>query len=156
MEVGEICSRVVVFIARNESVADAARLMRKHHIGSLVVADKKNGRLVPAGMITDRDVAVGVVALGLDAEKTPVEGAMKAELARVREDEDVGRALELMRAHAVRRLPLVDASGALVGLLAADDLLQLLGGQMSALANVVERGVRRESAERRAPAKQVL
>jgi CBS domain-containing protein len=156
MEVGEICSRVVVFIGRNESVADAARLMRKHHIGSLVVADKKNGRLVPAGMITDRDVAVGVVALGLDAEKTPVEGAMKAELARVREEEDVGRALELMRAHAVRRLPVVDASGALVGLLAADDVLQLLGEQISALANVVERGVRRESAERRAPAKQVL
>jgi CBS domain-containing protein len=141
MEVGEICSRVVVFIGRNESVADAARLMRKHHIGSLVVADKRNGRLVPAGMITDRDVAVGVVALGL---------------ARVREDEDVARALELMRAHAVRRLPVVDASGAPVGLLAADDLLQLLGEQIATLANVVERGLRREGAERRAPAKQML
>jgi hypothetical protein len=81
MAIGEICSREVVFIARNESVADAARLMRQHHIGSVVVADRTGGRIIPAGMITDRDVTVGVVALGLDAEKTPVEAAMRAELA---------------------------------------------------------------------------
>jgi CBS domain-containing protein len=83
MRVGELCSREVVFIGRNESVADAARLMRQHHIGSLVVADKNDGRLVPGGMITDRDVAVGVVALGLDAEKTPVEAAMRAQVSCV-------------------------------------------------------------------------
>jgi len=47
MAIGEICSREVVFIGRNESVADAARLMRQHHIGSLVVADRTGGRLLP-------------------------------------------------------------------------------------------------------------
>lgn len=145
----------MVFIGRNESVADAARLMRQHHIGSVVVADKLDGRLVPGGMITDRDVAVGVVALGLDAEKTPVEAAMRAELACIRESEDVARTLDLMRAHGIRRLPVVDASGALVGLVAADDLLQLFGEELSALAAVVERGTRRESAERRAGAKRI-
>ena len=150
MAIGEICSREVVFIGRNESVADAARLMRQHHIGSLVVADRTDGRLLPAGMITDRDVTVGVVALGLDAEKTPVEAAMRAELACVLETEGVGRTLDLMRAHGIRRLPVVDASGALVGLVAADDLLQLFGEEMSALAAVVERGTRRENEERRA------
>ena len=156
MAIGEICSRQVVFIGRNESVADAARLMREHHIGSLVVADKNDGRLRPAGMITDRDVTVGVVALGLDAEKTPVEAAMRAELACVLETEGVGRTLDLMRAHGIRRLPVVDASGALVGLVAADDLLQLFGEEMSALAAVVERGTRRESEERRALTKESI
>jgi CBS domain-containing protein len=144
MRVGELCSREVVFIGRNESVADAARLMRQHHIGSLVVADRTDGRLQPAGVITDRDIAVGVVALGLDAEKTPVEGVMRAELACVQEDEHVDRALELMRANGVRRLPVVDPSGALVGLLAADDLLELLAEEMSTLGAVVERGIQRE------------
>jgi CBS domain-containing protein len=156
MGIGEICSREVVFIGRNESVADAARLMRRHHIGSLVVADKADGRLVPAGMITDRDVTVGVVALGLDAEKTPVEAAMRADLACVGESESVDRALELMRAHGVRRLPVIDASGGLVGLVAADDLFELLGEEMATLAAVVERGTRRESQARRASTKPIL
>lgn len=150
MTIGEICSREVIFIARNESVADAARLMREHHIGSVVVAERVDGRLTPVGMITDRDVAIGVVALGLDAEKTPVEAAMRAELASAGEDESIGRAVKLMRAHGVRRLPVVDGSGALVGLLAADDLLELFGEELSALAAVVARGPRREQAERRA------
>jgi CBS domain-containing protein len=155
MQIGEICSREVVFIGRTESVADAARLMRQHHIGSVVVADKTGGRLVPAGMITDRDVAVGVVALDLDPQKTPVEAAMRAQLAFVRETDGIERVLELMRAHGVRRLPVVDGSGALVGLAAADDLLQLFGQQLSGLAAVVERGVHREISERRAEAKLV-
>jgi CBS domain-containing protein len=148
--IGEICSREVLFVGRNESVADAARLMRQHHIGSVVVADRTGGRLVPAGMITDRDVTVGVVALGLDPEKTPVEAAMRAELVSVRETEGVGRAVQLMRSQGVRRLPVVDNSGALVGLVAADDLLELFGEELSALAAVVARGPRREREERRA------
>jgi CBS domain-containing protein len=150
MAIGEICSREVVFIARNESVAEAARLMRQHHIGSVVVADRAEGRLVAVGMITDRDVTVGVVALGLDPEKTPVEAAMRAELASVRETEGVGRAVQLMRSQGVRRLPVVDNSGALVGLVAADDLLELFGEERSALVAAVSRSARREREERRA------
>ena len=110
---------------------------------------------MPAGMITDRDVAVGVVALDLDAGRTPVEAAMRADLACIEEGESVERALDFMRAQAVRRLPVVDRSGTLVGLLAADDVLGLLGEEVSTLAAVVERGMRREGAERRAEARQV-
>jgi CBS domain-containing protein len=150
MAIGEICSREVFFVRRNDTVAAAARLMRDKHIGSLVVADDREGRLVPAGMITDRDIAVGVVALGLDPAATLVETAMRPELHTIREDEGVGRAVALMRAHAVRRLPVVNASGALVGLLAADDLLELLGEELAGLSAAVSRGMRRESETRRA------
>lgn len=150
MAIGEICSREVVFVTRNESVADAARLMRQHHIGSVVVVERKDGRLLPVGMITDRNVAVGVVALGLDPEKTPVEGAMRADVALVRDTEGIGRAVQLMRAQGVRRLPVIDSSGALVGLVAADDLLELFGEELSCLAGAVGRSTRREREERRA------
>ena len=149
MAIGELCSREVVFVDRNDSVADAARLMREHHIGSVVVAEREGVRLAPVGMITDRDVAVGVVALGSDPEKTPVEGAMRASVVCVRESEGVGRAVELMRAHGVRRLPVVDAAGSLVGLLAADDLLDLFAVEISGLAGMLVRGTRREREERR-------
>jgi len=150
MAIGELCSREVVFVTRSESVVDAARLMREHHVGSLVVVDTAQGRRVPVGMITDRDVAVGVVALGLDPEKTLVEAAMRAEVVAIKESEGLGRAAQLMRAKGVRRLPVVDASGALVGLLAADDLLELLAEEMSGLAGMLGRGALRERTERRA------
>jgi CBS domain-containing protein len=68
----------------------------------------------------------------------------------VREDEGLGRAVSLMRSQGVRRLPVVDASGALVGLLAADDLIELLGEELSGLGAMIARGPRREREERRA------
>lgn len=149
MAIGEICSGDVVFVARNESCAQAARLMREHHVGSLVVV-QQNERRVPVGMLTDRDLAVGVMALGLDPEKTIVEAAMRPDVAVVREDEGIGRAIALMRNGGVRRLPVVDETGALVGILAADDLIELFADEMSGLAAMLAKSPRRERAERQA------
>jgi CBS domain-containing protein len=150
MGVGEICSREVVYAKRNESVAQAARLMREHHVGSIVVADERNGRRFPIGIITDRDIAVGVVALGVDPEKRNVEGVMPAEVVCVRETDGLGRAVALMRAQGVRRLPVIDGSGALVGVLGADDVLEVLSEELYCLAGMVARGERRERGERKA------
>jgi CBS domain-containing protein len=149
MAIGEICSRDVVFVARNESCAQAARLMREHHVGSLVVV-QENERRVPVGMLTDRDLAVGVMALGLDPEKTIAEAAMRPDVVVVREDEGIGRAIALMRNRGVRRLPVVDEAGTLVGMLAADDLIELFADEMSGLAAMLAKSPRRERAERQA------
>jgi CBS domain-containing protein len=150
MAIAEICSREVVFVARNESCYEAARLMREHHVGSLVVIAQDAVPRVPVGMITDRDLAVGVMALGLDPEKTLVETVMRPGVALLREGEGVGRAIALMRAQGVRRLPVVDAAGALVGVLAADDLIDLLAEELSGLAAMIGAGPGRERKERRA------
>ena len=150
MAIGEICSRDVVFVARNETCAQAARLMREHHVGSLVVVKEDALPRVPVGMITDRDLAVGVMALGLDPEKTLVEAAMRPDLALVGESEGIGRAIALMQAHGVRRLPVVDSRGALVGVVAADDLVELFAEEMSGLAGLIVAGPRREGERRRA------
>jgi CBS domain-containing protein len=150
MAIGELCSREVVLVKPNESCALAAQLMREQHVGSLVVVREERGRRVPAGVITDRDLVVGVMALELDPEKTLVEAVMRPQVAVVREDEGVGRALALMREHAARRLPVVDAAGALVGILAADDLIELFGEELAGLAEVIGKGPRRERRERRA------
>jgi CBS domain-containing protein len=150
MAIGEICSREVVFVARNETCAQAARLMREHHVGSLVVIREDALPRVPIGMITDRDLAVGVMALGLDPEKTPVEAAMPPGLVAISESEGIGRAIALMRAHGVRRLPVVDSLGALAGVVAADDLIELFAEEMSGLAGLIAAGPRREREQRRA------
>jgi CBS domain-containing protein len=150
MAIGEICSREVVFVARSESCAEAARLMRENHVGSLVVVEEAAAPGVPIGMITDRDLAVGVMALGLDPEKTLVEAVMRPRIAQVRESEGLGRAIALMRAEGVRRLPVVKADGTLVGILAADDLIELFADELAGLAAMIGKSARIERAERRA------
>jgi CBS domain-containing protein len=62
MPIGELCNREVVFTTRTNNVVEAAQLMRRYHVGDLVVADKIDGRLVPVGIITDRDIVTEVVA----------------------------------------------------------------------------------------------
>ena len=150
MGVGEICSREVVFARRNESVAQAARLMREHHVGTVVVVDERNGQRYPVGILTDRDIAVGVVALEVDPAGTSVEGVMPAELVCVRETDGLGRAVALMRAQGVRRLPVINASGALVGVLSADDVLDVLAEELYCLGGMMARGERYERVERKA------
>ncbi|MGB7542698.1 MAG: CBS domain-containing protein [Burkholderiales bacterium] len=151
MAIGEICSREVIFVGRNDSVATAAKLMREHHIGSLVVVDKRGDKNVPAGMFTDRDVAVGVVALDLDPAESAVGDVMNPGLSAVREDTGVAETVALMQQKGVRRLPVVNAAGDLVGLIAADDLIQLLAEEMSLLAGMISREERQEKQLRRSP-----
>jgi len=148
--IGEICNREVVFARPNESVLSAAILMREHHVGTLVVVEESAGKRVPTGIITDRDIAVGVVALGLDPDATLVGAVMSPELIRAREDAGVAETVALMRQKGLRRLPVVDAAGSLVGLVAADDLLELLAEEISGLASIVAREQRRETEQRRA------
>ena len=149
MAIGEICSREVVFARRDTTIKVAARLMRESHIGSLVVVDEPDGKRIPAGILTDRDIVVAVVALGLNPDAIQVGDVMSQELLAVREDAGVAETAELMRMKGVRRLPVTDDAGALVGIIAADDLLMLLAEELSAIAIMVSREHKREKEIRR-------
>jgi CBS domain-containing protein len=149
MAIGEICSREVVLTRRDMNVREAARLMREHHVGALVVVDETSQGRVPVGMLTDRDIAVGIVAKGLDPDGLRVDEVMTAEVATVRERDGVAETIELMRAKGVRRLPVVDERGTLVGIVSADDFVDLLAEEMTALARMISREQRRESEVRK-------
>ena len=149
MAIGEICSREVLFARRDESVAAAARQMRESHVGCLVVADEDGGKRVPVGILTDRDITVAVVAPGLDAEVILIGDVMSAELLSVQEDAGIAETVELMRLRGIRRLPVTDADGALVGLIAADDILSLLAEEISGLAGMISREEKRERTARK-------
>ena len=144
MAIGEICNREVVFARRDDSVKDAAELMRAHHVGDLVIVDESNGQRIPCGIVTDRDIVVGVVAKGLDPDALRVAEVAGAELVLARESDGVSDTIELMRAKGVRRVPIVDARGSLVGIVTADDILDLLAEEMTALARMVAREQRHE------------
>ena len=149
MAIGEVCTRVVVVARRGESVATAAQLMRERHVGCVVVVDEDGGRRVPAGILTDRDIVVAVVAPGLDPAVILVGDVMSAELLSIDEGAGIAETVELMRARGIRRLPVTDAAGTLIGLVAADDILSLLAEEIAGIAGMVSREEKRERTSRK-------
>lgn len=149
MNAGEICNREVVFAYRDTRLVEAARLMREHHVGSLVVVVDRLSERVPVGMLTDRDIAVAVVAKELDPRVLTVGEVMGRELHTVREQDGIGDALRLMRERGVRRLPVLTHSGALAGILTIDDLLELVAEELGGLVRAVDRERVRETQARR-------
>jgi predicted transcriptional regulator len=148
MSVGELCNREVVIAEKILSVTDAARLMRSHHVGDLVVVEERGGRKHPVGIVTDRDIVVEIVAAGVNPDALKVGDIMGPEVATVRESEGLFEALRYMRDKGVRRMPVVDSSGALVGILTLDDLLSLLAEEMTELAKLVSHERQREATGR--------
>lgn len=149
MAIGEVCSREVVFTSKDETISAAAKLMRESHVGCLVVADEEDGKRVPVGMLTDRDITVAVVAPQLDADVILVGDVMSPELLSVREDAGIAETVELMRVRGIRRLAVTDEGGALVGLIAADDILGLLAEEIAGLAGMVSHEEKRERMTRK-------
>ncbi len=148
MKAGEFCNRDVVFIEKGASVAEAAALMRQHHVGSIVVVDETEGARRPIGMLTDRDIVIEFVTQGVAPEDVEAGDAIGPELVTVNEDSALYETIELMLQHGVRRVPVVDKDGALVGLFASDDALELLTEQLQQLAWLVSKQRRQESKRR--------
>ena len=150
MTIGEICTRETVITTRETTVAAAARLMRQHHVGTLVVVDQVNGgKSVPVGIVTDRDAVVEVMATGLDPNAITVGDIMEQELVTAREHEGVLETMQIMRYKGVRRLPIVGKAGELIGIVSIDDLLEVLAEEFSELAKIFAREQTRETTTRR-------
>ncbi len=111
--------------------------MHDEHTGTVVVIMEKQKLKIPIGIITDRDIAIEVVAFGLDAKTLTAGDLMTPHLATAREDTDLLAALAMMREHGVRRLPVVDSQGALAGIVSADDLLAVMASEMDGLVALV-------------------
>ncbi|RIQ17877.1 CBS domain-containing protein [Jiangella rhizosphaerae] len=124
-------TREVVAVPVAASVADAARAMRDHDIGDVLALDEG----LVWGIVTDRDLVVRVLAEGMDPDATTVADVCSGDLVTVRPGDDAGRAVELMRSAAVRRLPVVDDQGRPQGVVSLGDLA-LASDPRSALADI--------------------
>ena len=123
MSVARICVREVDTAEVSESVQAAADRMNSRNVGTLLVL---NPLQQPLGIVTDRDLAVRVLAKGKDPFSTTVGDVMTLFPKTIREDTPIEQAITLMRSGPYRRLPVVDHAGKLVGLLSIDDVLDLL------------------------------
>jgi CBS domain-containing protein len=145
MPVGELCIRQVVVALPNTSVLEAAKLMRQHHVGDIVVTDEIEGRRTPVGIVTDRDIVLEVLAQGLDAASLSVGDIMSSDLITVRENEGIFQTIQLMRAKGARRAPVVNGEGVLVGIVSVDDMVELLAEELSELTKLISREQKREA-----------
>lgn len=119
----------------SENVVRAAQLMRGEDVGPVLVVDSKNDRKL-AGIVTDRDLAVKVVAAGKDPNSTRVKDVMTSDLATVHSDDNVEDAIDVMRKHQVRRVPVLDNDDRLVGIISQADIARELGSDR--VGDVVE------------------
>jgi len=152
MQIGALCNRNVICAARDATATAAASLMRQHHVGNVVVVDRTDDQRMPIGIVTDRDIVVEVVALGADPDTITLGDLISwGELATVRETDTFADTIRLMHAKGVRRMPVIDGAGVLVGMVSMDDLLPRSVIELAELADVAVRGQQREEQRRGSP-----
>jgi len=151
MNVGAICVRNVVTVRELDELTKAAQLMREHHVGYLVVVGPKldvDSGFLPIGVLTDRDIVVGVVAKDTDPKTLRVGDLMTRRPIVVEEGASISEALGQMRHIGIRRIPVTDRKGLLVGVLSLDDILGALSADLVDVAGSVRKEVRVEKALR--------
>lgn len=146
-DAGDICTRIVSIAYPGMALNEAARLMRDRRVGCLVVVEEASpSQRVVVGILTDRDIAVGVVAADRDPHGMRVDDVMTRDVITAREHDSLLDLLAAMRRKGVRRIPVTEPQGTLIGIVALDDVLEVLAQQMQAVASAVSATSRHERA----------
>jgi len=149
LSIKDLCNRELVTIGRDDTIFKAAELMRQNHVGDVLVVEKKNDTTIALGIVTDRDVVVEIVAPGLDPKVITVGDIMLPHLACIEEDRGIFDAIKLMTSKGIRRLPVVDNNGSLIGILTLDDLLLMLAKEFFSIAMLLSNEQKNEFMKRR-------
>jgi len=138
MTVGSLCQRNVVVAPKTERIVDAAKRMRIAHVGAVVVIEERKGKRVPLGILTDRDIVLSVVASNSDQMPFLAVGdAMSDNLATTEENTSLVDAIRLMEERGVRRLPVVDETGQLTGIVTADDIIRFVADELGEVVKLM-------------------
>lgn len=144
MDIGNVCTRQPVTVPANEPLSQVARLMCDRHVGAVIVTKRPVDRTVPAGIITDRDIVRAQLQHHADLAMLAAERVMTREPLVLEELTPLQVGISLMRARGVRRAPVVDASGALVGIVSSDDIVAAIADELGELARLIAAQPRRE------------
>ena len=149
MNAGSVCKRGVVTVTPTDDLIAAAHLMREKHVGFLIVSEKSQytGKRV-VGVLTDRDIVVAVLAQEVDAHALKVGDVMTRHPLLIEEGQSIEAVLHHMHEAGVRRVPVVDGSGALSGVLSIDDVLEHIAEQLLNIAGSIRNEQRMERAVR--------
>ena len=117
----EVMTKKPVCCLPDDLVAKAAQLMKSEHVGSIPVIENEQTRKL-VGIVTDRDLALKIVAEGLDAKSTKVETVMTRKVVTCHAEDDLQKALDAMSEHQLRRIPVVDDDNKILGIIAQADV----------------------------------
>lgn len=137
MPISEYCNRELLIISKRESVREAVYLMRKHHVGDVVVVDRQGDLLIPVGILTDRDIVIEILAQGVDIDQVAVGDVMSYELVTVSETTSLIDTIKIMRNKGVRRIPVVNSRGSAIGIISIDDILELISEQLHDIVHLI-------------------
>ena len=149
MTIGAICNHKVITVKEEVTVFEAAKLMRSHHVGNVIVVKDDNGKSVPLGIVTDRDLVIEVLATELDCKVITVGDIMVKHLSVIKESAGIFETIKTMTSAGVRRLPVLDDSGKLIGIVTLDDLLILLSNELGSLTKLITHELKNETLLRR-------
>ncbi len=133
MGLGQLLMRPPITARPEATLAEVAKLMEKEKVGAVVITDEER----PVGIVTDRDLALATCVRGASPRES-AQSLMTCPVATINVDEGIYNATQQLMEHAVRRLPVVDVSGSLVGLVSLDDLLLLLSRELQNVAEGVK------------------
>jgi CBS domain-containing protein len=135
MAIKAICKTELVTIDKSATIKDAAKLMKVKHVGSVIVTEGLNGKRIPSGIITDRDIAL-TMASESKPQDLPIQQIMQSKPITVKASEGIYETIIKMRENGIKRLPVVNDDGSLYGVVCADDLLSLMGEEINNLAKI--------------------
>ncbi len=144
LTLSELYQKNVVCLKFNNTATDAAKLMLENHIGDVVVIDDESGKSIPVGIVTDRDIVIATVAKGLDPKSVKLSEIMSKKIVTASESEGLGNLVKMMTDEGLSRLPIVDSSGELKGILTSKKLFQTFTNALCDLASISVAQQRRE------------
>jgi CBS domain-containing protein len=142
MNIGELCTREVYIVNPGEPLSQAVHEMRKRNIGCVVVVERRGDRVVPVGVVTDRDIVRALPDYPEGIARARVADVMTREPLTLAEDSSIVEGMGRLRLRGVRRAPVTAANGDLVGIVSLDDCLGIVAEQLDSLVSVVERQTR--------------
>jgi len=137
MQLSELCNDNVVTVSGDDTVFYACKLLRNEHVGCLIVTDLYEGNSQPIGIITDRDMVVKVIAPNVKINEVLVKDVMTSKFITANINDDIHIALDLMRKHGIRRIPLINDAGHLEGIVTIDDLFTHLSNELNKLTRAI-------------------
>lgn len=133
MTIYTVCQTNVVSISSDTSVEFASDLMREKNIGCLVITENYK----PVGIVTDRDFVIRRSKIPDWDDSTPISAIMTHDVMTIKKDTGIFEAIQVMKSAGVRRLPVVDRGGRLVGLITLDDIIRLLARELGEIARII-------------------
>lgn len=120
----------------NASILQIAQQMRRDHVGDVVVVEYRSGDPVPIGIVTDRDIVIEVMAKAVDPATITAGDLISRKLVSAYEGEQLDVVMERMRWSGIRRIPLIDSAGVLVGIVTLDDVIARLAATLNNISRV--------------------